>query len=108
MKKVLKKYQWGLTPMVSFFAGVEHEPDAADDEGDAQELTHVKGHALLKIHLDLLAELNEESEREDEQNAQSEEEPRAHALGLVAVERPANEKEQDVGQRLIQLSGVAR
>ena len=64
MKKVLKKYQWGLTPMVSFFAGVEHEPDAADDERDAQELTHVKGHALLKVHLNLLAELNEKAECE--------------------------------------------
>ena len=63
MKKVLKKYQWVLTPMVSFFAGVEHEPEAGYDEGDAQELTHVKCHALLKINLHLLAELNEESER---------------------------------------------
>ena len=57
--------QFGLgLLLVSFFAGVEHEPEAGYDERDAQELTHVKGHALLKIHLDLLAELNEKAECE--------------------------------------------
>gem|GEM_PF-5613491 len=37
-----KQYKRGLSPFVSFFAGVEHEPDAGYDEGDAQELTHVQ------------------------------------------------------------------
>ena len=51
--------------MVLFFAGVEHEPDAAYGERDAQKLTHVKGHSLLKVHLDLFAEFNEKAECED-------------------------------------------
>ena len=37
-----KQYKRGLPPIVSFFAGVEHEPDAGYDEGDTQELTHVQ------------------------------------------------------------------
>ena len=53
-----------MAPIGSFLAGVEHQPDTADDERDAQQLAHIKCHALLKVHLNLLAELNEEAERE--------------------------------------------
>jgi hypothetical protein len=47
-----------------FLAGADHKPDAGNDKGDAQELSHVKRHALLEIHLYLLTELYEEAESE--------------------------------------------
>ena len=57
--------------MVLFFAGVEHQPDAGYDEGDTEELTHVQSHALLKVNLNLFAELNEEAESKDGGYAES-------------------------------------
>ncbi len=93
--------------MVSFFAGVEHEPDAADDEGDAQELTHVKGHALLKIHLDLLAELNEEAECEYGGYAESKVESGADFLFVLAVDKHDDGKDYQVGDCLVELCRMA-
>ena len=107
MKKVLKKYQWGLTPMVSFFAGVEHEPEACYDEGDAQELTHVKGHALLKIHLDLLAELNEKAECEDGGYAESKVKSGAYLVFVLAVDKHDDSKDYQVGNSLVKLCRMA-
>ena len=107
MKKVLKKYQWGLTPMVSFFAGVEHEPEAGYDEGDAQELAHVKGHALLKIHLDLLAELNEKAECEDGGYAESKVKSRAYLVLVLAVDKHDDGKDYQVGNSLVKLCRMA-
>ena len=90
-----------------FFAGVENEPDAGDDKGNAQELTHVKGHALLKIHLDLLEELDEETECKDGGDAESEEKSAAYLFLMLAVENKCNDKDDDVGYCLVQLGGMA-
>ena len=93
--------------MVSFFAGVEHEPDAGDDKGDAQQLTHVKGHALLKVHLDLLAELNEKAEREDGGYAESKVESGAYLFLVLAVDKHDDSKDYEVGDCLVKLCRVA-
>ena len=93
--------------MVSFFAGVEHEPDAADDERDAQELTHVKGHALLKIHLDLLAELNEKAECEYGGYAESKVESGAYLVFVLAVDKHDDGKDDEVGDCLVELGRMA-
>ena len=83
--------------MASFFAGVKHEPDAADNERDAQELAHVKGHALLKIHLDLLAEFNEKAECEDGGYAESKVESRAYLFLVLAVDKQDDSKDYEIG-----------
>ena len=93
--------------MVLFFAGVEHEPDAADDERDAQELAHVKGHALLKIHLDLLAELNEKAECEDGGYAESKVKSRAYLVFVLAVDKHDDGKDYQVGNSLVKLCRMA-
>ena len=95
------------SPLSLFFAGVKHEPDAADDEGDAQELTHVKGHALLKVHLDLFAELNEEAECEDCGYAESKIESGADFLFVLAVDKYDDSKDYEVGDCLVELCRVA-
>lgn len=51
-----------------------HEGDARDDEGDAEPLAHVEGHALLEVDLPLLEELDEEAEGEGQRQCQAEEE----------------------------------
>ncbi len=93
--------------MVSFFAGVEHEPEAADDEGDAQELTHVKGHALLKVHLNLLAEFNEEAECEYGGYTEPKVESRAYLFLVLAVNEHDDCKDDEVGNSLVELGGMA-
>ena len=60
---------------ILLLAGTEHEPDARYYEGDAQQLAHIQAHTLLKIHLNLLTELNEETERENGGYAEPEIEP---------------------------------
>ena len=93
--------------MVSFFAGVEHEPEAGYDEGDAQELTHVKGHALLKVHLNLLAELNEKAECEYGGYAEPKVESRAYLFLVLAVNEHDDCKDDEVGNSLVELGGMA-
>ena len=93
--------------MVLFFAGVEHEPYAADGKGDTQELTHVKSHTLLKIHLNLFAEFNEESENKDGGYAESKVESRAYLFLVLAVYEYDYCKDYEVGYSLVKLSRMA-
>ena len=46
-----------------FLLCTNHTVDADDDEGDAEQLSHVERHALLEGHLLLLEELDEEASR---------------------------------------------
>ena len=51
----------------------DHAGDAEDDEGDAEELSHVKRHGILEVNLCLFGELNEETGGENQGEAQTEE-----------------------------------
>ena len=88
--------------------GASHADYAEDDERNAEQLAHVEHHRCFKRFLYVLGELDEEAGGEDERYAQSEEEARAHAFGVFAVQVPAYEEEHGVGYCLIELSGVAR
>ena len=92
--------------MVSFFAGVEHQPDAADNERDAQQLAHVKGHALRKVHLDLFAEFDEKAECEDGGYAESKIESGAYLFLVLAVDKHDDSKDYEVGDSLVELCGM--
>lgn len=88
--------------------GASHADHAQYDERYAEQLAHVERHRGLERFLYVLCELDEEAGGEDERYAQTEEEARAHALGVFAVQVPAYEEEHGVGYCLIELSGVAR
>ena len=85
-----------------------HASYAEQHEGDAEELAHVEGHAYLEVALHLLAELHEEAEGEDAGEAVAEEEAGAYLAGHAAVEPPADEAEEGVGDSFVELGGVAR
>ena len=92
-----------LHPFASYHAG-----NAENHEGDAQQLAHVKGHAGFEGHLDVLGELDEEAEGEDGREAEAKEEARAHLLLVSLVEPQADEDEEEVGEGLVELTGMAR
>ena len=85
-----------------------HEPRADEDEGDAQNLTHIEGQTGLEGLLNLLGVLDEEAEGEDEEEAEAEEEARAHTVRTPTVEHPAEHEVDSVGDGLVELAGVAR
>jgi hypothetical protein len=86
---------------------VVNEPEAGDDEGDAQELTHVKCHALLKVYLDLFTEFYEEAERKDGCDAESKVESGSYLLLMLTVDEDGDDKYDDVSDSLIQLCRMA-
>ena len=56
-------------------------PNADDDEGNAEPLAHVEGHALLKFHLDILQKLDADARAEDDDK-----EGPKHQAGLFVTE----------------------
>ena len=107
---------------IAFLQGVPHAPTAEEDEGDAEELTHVESHAALEIDLLLLEELDEEAEGEDGGEAKAEMEAGARSgfrcqgrgarseSGLVGVPIDEGSKDEDdeVGDGFVELGGMAR
>ena len=65
-KKSLLRPQF-LQPLTANHAG-----DADDDEGDAEQLSHVERHAVLETDLSFLGELDEETGHENQRQAQTE------------------------------------
>ena len=68
------------------------EPHAGDDERDAEQLTHVEHHALLKIFLHVFDELDEEAAAEDEREEATQKESGTSASIETLVE-PRVDKE---------------
>ena len=85
-----------------------HASHADSHERDAQQLSHVERQRSLERLLHLLGILDEEACDEDVRQTESEEEARAHTLRRAAVEVPADEEQQSVGDGLVELSRVAR
>ena len=116
---------------IAFLQGVPHAPTAEEDEGDAEELTHVESHAALKIDLLLLEELDEEAEGEDGGEAKAEMEAGAgsgfrgeeRGAGLggegrgarsksslvgVPIDEGSEDEDDEVGDGFVELGGMAR
>ena len=89
------------------FKASNHAPYAEEHEGDAEELTHVEGHAHLEIALHLLEELHEEAKNEDVGEAIAKEEACAYLAWHALVEVPAEEAEQGIRDGLVELCRVA-
>ena len=99
------------------FLCVPHAPNAQQDEGKGEELSHVEGHGLLEIDLLFLQELDEEAEGEDGGEAEAEIEAGAdgdgrlgcHCLCLVpmAVDDDSAGEDDEVGKGFVELGGMA-
>ena len=100
-------------PVVSLFCSLPlafsaHAINANGDEGQRENLTHIKGHTAFKVYLDVLGIFDKESECEDEREAKSEEETRSHTLWMLAIEPKTHEEEHEIGDGLVQLPRMAR
>lgn len=90
-----------------------HKSDASDDEGQAEELSHVERHAFLEVHLFFLDEFDEEAEGEDEGEAKSGMEAGAgrnavvRLLALDDVDGNAYEEYNKVCQCFVELCRMA-
>ena len=89
------------------FKASNHAPYAEEHEGDAEELTHVEGHAHLEVALHLLEELHKEAEGEDVGETVAKEEACAHLAWHALVEVPAEEAEEGIRDGLVELCRVA-
>ena len=85
-----------------------HAIDTHDDEGDAQQLTHVEGHTLFEIDLYLLQELNEETEGEDGSQTIAEEETCSYPILHLPVKDEPHNEDDEISDGLVELRGVAR
>ena len=70
--------------------GEHHQNDAAEDEGDAEPLAHVEGHAFLKIDLFLFDELDEEAHAEEGNEPPTEEAAVVELAVLLAIDDVAD------------------
>ena len=84
-----------------------HAHDAYDDEWHREQLAHVEQHILLEGFLYVLGIFYHKAEREDKRQTETEEEARACPLFVLFVEMPSHKEEEEVGDGLIELSGVA-
>ena len=82
--------------------------DADDDEGNGENLSHVDGQRGLEGFLNLLGVLDEEAEGEDVGQAEAEVPACANLLRPLLMQCPHNDKQQGVGNGLVELSGMAR
>ena len=67
------------------FPGVPEEENAEQDEGDAQELSHVQGHALLETDLRLLDKLDQDPAPETDDHKDSQELSTVHLIQPIFI-----------------------
>ena len=73
-------YHLGRKPFGPF-----HAPHAEDDEGNAEQLTHIEGQRVLEVHLIDLQKLHKEAESEDIGEAEAEVETRPYPTLYIFV-----------------------
>ena len=78
-----------------------HTADAEDDEGDGENLAHVEWEGGFESFLHFLGVFDEETGGEDIRQTETEEESRAHLLWHLAVNIPADEEKQGIGDSLV-------
>ena len=71
----------------------DHTENSDNDEGDAEQLSHIEGQAVLEIHLIDFGEFNEETSCENQREAQTEEKAGTHFLRSAAVDEPSHKEE---------------
>ena len=88
--------------------GPHHAPYADDDEGNGEYLSHIDGQRGLEGFLDFLGILDEEAEGEDIGQAEAEVPACANLLRPLLMQCPHNDKQEGVGDGLVELSWMAR
>lgn len=91
-----------------FGKGIHQEADAQQDKGDAQKLAHVQGHVGLEGHLVVLDELDEEAAAEAHHQENAHEGSAVHLVQTLPIQEHEDNPQQQVGQALIELRGMAR
>ena len=81
-------------------AATDHRPYTQGDERDAQQLAHVERQIGLESLLYLLGKLDEEAEGEHQRQAETEIEPRAHTVLVLAVDEEDDGEEAGIGDGL--------
>lgn len=84
-----------------------HTEETKEDEGNAEQLTHVEEHAVLEIYLIFLGVLDEDASSEDEEEAEAEEETSTDLLRLTTIEIPMYAKENGIAEGLVKLTWMA-
>lgn len=82
--------------------------NAAKDEGHAEPLSHVEGHAFLKIDLLFFDELDEETHTEKGDEPPTKEAAVVKLAVLFAINNVANNKDDEIAESLIELRGMLR
>ena len=85
----------------------EHEINTNNHQRNAQQLSHIEGHALLEIHLIFLQKLDEEAESENSCEAKSEEETTLIGFQLF-IEHNHHDEQHEISYSFIELCRMAR
>ena len=96
-----------LCYVLACFHPPAHKVRAEDYEWDGQQLAHIEWHTGFECLLNLLRVFDEETEREDENEAQSEVESGAYEVLSLTPDAPQDREEQQVGDGFIELSRMA-
>ena len=110
--------------LLTFPCGFQHTINPDDDERNGEQLAHIEQHVGLPSLLHVLGVFDEETEREDIEEAESEIPARAHlwvlgvgcwVLGVGGwifsaslVNGPHDEEQDGIGNGLVELAGMAR
>ena len=87
------------------FHSLHHAPGAENNEGYAQDLSHIQWQrTIVRTALQFLGELDEEASREDQRKAEAEIEAGTHLFLRSLIEPPSHEEEHSVAQCLVELS----
>ena len=81
--------------------GIDQEADSEQDERNAEELSHIEDHIILKGYLRLLDELDQESGTEADNEKNTDECSPVHLLEAIFVEQNQADSEKEIGQGLI-------
>ena len=86
----------------------DNQPNAGDNERDAEQLPHIEEHTLFELLLDVLDELDAEAAAEDQQEETAEQETGTLACVVFLVEPGIDEEDHQVAEGFIELRGVRR
>ena len=86
----------------------DNQPNAGDNERDAEQLTHIEEHTLFELLLDVLDELDAEAAAEDQQEETAEQEAGTLARVVFLVEPGIDEEDHQVAEGFIELRRVRR
>lgn len=86
-----------------FDEGPDYESNAKENEGDAEELSHVKEHSLLEFHLRILYEFYEETSAEAADEEDSGDDSPVEFIFAEEIQRKEDYSKGKIERGLVQL-----